>query len=69
MSRGVADLWEHRTIDLVPFRPATVVRYLLRDDRVHRWAATAPALYHLALVHAFSRRTVERVEAQVLRRL
>ncbi|WP_037835352.1 MULTISPECIES: hypothetical protein [unclassified Streptomyces] len=69
MSRGVADRWEHQTIDFVPFRPTTVVRYLLRDDRVHRWAATAPALYHLALVHAFSRRTVERVEAQILRRL
>ncbi|MEU1849268.1 hypothetical protein ABZ499_08280 [Streptomyces sp. NPDC019990] len=40
-----------------------------RDDRVHRWAATAPALDHLALVRAFSRRTVGRVEAQVLRRL
>ncbi|MET9391891.1 hypothetical protein ABZY20_15985 [Streptomyces sp. NPDC006624] len=69
MSRGVADRWEHQTIDFVPFRPAAVVRYLVREDRVHRWAPTAPALFHLALVHAFSRRTVERVEAQVLRRL
>jgi hypothetical protein len=68
-ARGVADRWEHQTIDFVPFRPTTVVRYLLRDDRVHRWAPTAPALYHLALVHVFSRRTVERVEAQILRRL
>jgi hypothetical protein len=69
MSRGVADRWEHQTIDYVPFRPATVVRYLLREDRVHRWAATAPALLHLALVHAYSRPLVERVEAQILRRL
>ncbi len=69
MSRGVADRWEHGTIDFVPFRPATVLRYLLRDDRIHRWAATAPALFHLALVHAFSRSTVERVAAQIVRRL
>jgi len=53
----------------VPFRPATVFRYLLREDRVHQWAATAPALFHLALVHTFSRSTVERVAAQVIRRL
>lgn len=69
MSRGVADRWEHQTIDYVPFRPATVVRYLLREDRVHRWAPLAPALFHLSLVHAFSRTLVERVEAQVVRRL
>lgn len=69
MSRGVADRWEHQTIDFVPFNPARVVRYLLRNDRIHRWAATAPALYHLALVHAFSRSAVERAEAQILRRL
>ncbi|MFI5567933.1 hypothetical protein ACIA6T_11345 [Streptomyces sp. NPDC051740] len=69
MSRGVADRWEHRTIDFVPFRPATVVRYLLREDRVHRWAVTAPTLFHLALVHAFGRSTVERVETRILRRL
>jgi ADP-ribose pyrophosphatase YjhB (NUDIX family) len=69
MSRGVADRWEHQTIDHVPFKPATVVRYMLRDDRVHRWAPLAPALFHLALVHAYSRTLVERVEAQVVRRL
>jgi hypothetical protein len=69
ISRGVADRWEHQTIDYVPFRPATVVRYMLRDARVHRWAPVAPALFHLALVHAFSRSLVERVEAQVVRRL
>ncbi|MFF4015591.1 hypothetical protein [Streptomyces sp. NPDC001843] len=69
MSRGVADRWEHDTIDYVPFRPAPVVRYMLREDRVHRWAPLAPALFHLCLVHVFSRASVERVEAQVLRRL
>lgn len=69
MSRGVADRWEHETIEYVPFRPATVVKYLLREDRVHRWAPLAPALFHLSLVHAFSRTLVERVEAQCLRRL
>ncbi|MET7377747.1 hypothetical protein ABZT08_02815 [Streptomyces sp. NPDC005526] len=69
MSRGVADRWEHQTIDYVPFRPAPVVRYMMREDRVHRWAPLAPALFHLALVHAYSRTLVERVEAQVLRRL
>lgn len=69
MSRGVADRWEHQTIDYVPFRPASVVRYLLREDRIHRWAPLAPALFHLALVHVFSRTPVERVEAQIVRRL
>lgn len=69
MSRGVADRWEHQTIDYVPFRPAPVVRYMLRDDRIHRWAPLAPALFHLSLVHAYSRTLVERVEAQVIRRL
>ncbi|MGX4690956.1 hypothetical protein JNUCC63_17520 [Streptomyces sp. JNUCC 63] len=69
MSRGVADRWEHQTIDYVPFRPAAVVRYMLRNDRVHRWAPLAPALFHLSLVHAYSRTLVERVEAQVIRRL
>ncbi|WP_141206721.1 hypothetical protein [Streptomyces griseorubiginosus] len=69
MSRGVADRWEHQTIDYVPFRPATVVRYMLRTDRIHRWAPLAPSLFHLSLVHAYGRTLVERVEAQVLRRL
>jgi hypothetical protein len=68
MSRGVADRWEHQTIDYVPFRPATVVKYMLRADRVHRWAPLAPALFHLALVHVHSRTPVERATAQIVRR-
>ncbi|MER8236184.1 hypothetical protein ACIRQY_23310 [Streptomyces sp. NPDC101490] len=68
LSRGVADRWEHQTIDLVPFRAATVAGYLLHTDRVHRWAPTAPALFHLALVHVHGRAAVERAEAQVVRR-
>ncbi|MFJ9818410.1 hypothetical protein ACIRU3_24725 [Streptomyces sp. NPDC101151] len=69
MSRGVADRWEHQTIDYVPFRPAAVVTYMLRADRVHRWAPLAPALLHLSLVHVYGRTFVERVESQILRRL
>lgn len=69
MSRGVADRWEHQTIDYVPFRAAEVARYLLRTDRVHRWAPLAPELFHLALVHVHGRTAVERAEAQVVRRL
>ncbi|MEV7471290.1 hypothetical protein AB0O20_33020 [Streptomyces kronopolitis] len=69
ISRGVADRWEHQTIDYVPFRPATVVKYMLRTNRIHRWAPLAPSLFHLSLVHAYGRTLVERVEAQVLRRL
>ncbi|WP_055699847.1 MULTISPECIES: hypothetical protein [Streptomyces] len=69
MSRGVADRWEHQTIDCVPFRPATVVKYMLRADRIHRWAPLAPALFHLALVHVYSRTAVERAGAQILRRM
>ncbi|MGA5041595.1 hypothetical protein ACPCA8_31730 [Streptomyces capoamus] len=69
MSRGVADRWEHQTIDYVPFRPASVIKYLLRTDRIHRWAPLAPALFHLALVHVYSRTSVERAAAQVVRRM
>ncbi|MFI1354965.1 hypothetical protein ACH4TV_15555 [Streptomyces sp. NPDC020898] len=69
MSRGVADRWEHQTIDYVPFRPAEVARFLLHADRIHRWAPLAPALFHLALVHVHGRTPVERAEAQVVRRL
>ncbi|MEU9864775.1 hypothetical protein AB0D99_28250 [Streptomyces sp. NPDC047971] len=69
MSRGVADRWEHQAVDYVPFRSADVTRYLLRPDRVHRWAPLAPALFHLALVHVHGRTSVERAEAQAVRRL
>jgi hypothetical protein len=69
MSRGVADRWEHHTIDYVPFRPTTVAKYMLRTNRIHRWAPLAPSLFHLTLVHTYGRTLVERVEAQVLRRL
>lgn len=69
MSRGVADRWEHQTIDYVPFRPAAVVTYMLRADRIHRWAPLAPALFHLALVHVYGRTPVERAEAQAVRRM
>ncbi|MFE5582335.1 hypothetical protein [Kitasatospora sp. NPDC056531] len=68
LSRGVADRWEHETIDYVPFRAATVAGYLLHPDRIHRWAPAAPALFHLALVHVHGRATVERAEAQAVRR-
>ncbi|MFF9014483.1 hypothetical protein ACF09C_16120 [Streptomyces sp. NPDC014870] len=69
MSRGVADRWEHQTVEYVPFRSADVTRYLLRPDRIHRWAPLAPALFHLALVHVHGRASVERAEAQAVRRL
>lgn len=69
MSRGVADRWEHQTIDYIPFRPTPVFKYMLRADRIHRWAPLAPALLHLALVHVFSRTSVERAGAQVVRRM
>ncbi|MFH8567574.1 hypothetical protein [Streptomyces sp. NPDC017993] len=69
MSRGVADRWEHQTVDYVPFRSAEVAKYLLRPDRIHRWAPLAPALFHLALVHTHGRASVERAEAQAVRRL
>ncbi|MFJ9894093.1 hypothetical protein ACIQPR_12265 [Streptomyces sp. NPDC091280] len=69
MSRGVADRWEHQTIDFVPFRPSAVIKYMLRADRVHRWAPLAPALFHLALVHVHSRTPVERAAAQTIRRM
>ncbi|MBT2439888.1 hypothetical protein J7E93_07065 [Streptomyces sp. ISL-36] len=69
LSRGVADRWEHQTIEYVPFRSVDVARYLLRPDRIHRWAPLAPALFHLALVHVHGRTSVERAEAQAVRRM
>ncbi|WP_189601771.1 hypothetical protein [Streptomyces lateritius] len=69
LSRGVADRWEHQTIEYVPFRSADVARYLLRPDRIRLWAPLAPALFHLALVHVHGRSSVERAEAQAVRRL
>ncbi|MGW3102709.1 hypothetical protein [Streptomyces sp. NPDC001100] len=39
ISRGVADGWEHQAIDFVPFRTSTVIKYMLRADRIHRWVA------------------------------
>ncbi|MGF1429876.1 hypothetical protein [Kitasatospora sp. LaBMicrA B282] len=68
LSRGVADRWEHQSFDYVPFRAATVATYLLHPERIHRWAPVAPALFHLALVHVYGRATVERAEAQAVRR-
>ncbi|MGW0120503.1 hypothetical protein [Streptomyces sp. NPDC003327] len=69
MSRGVADRWEHQAIEYVPFRTADVTRFLLAPERLHRWAPVAPALFHLALVHVHGRASVERTQAQVVRRL
>ncbi|WP_328943128.1 hypothetical protein OG259_17680 [Streptomyces sp. NBC_00250] len=69
MSRGVADRWEHDTIEYVPFRTADVTRHLLSPERRHRWAPLAPSLFHLALVHAHGRASVERGEAQAVRRM
>ncbi|WP_245237405.1 hypothetical protein RFN58_00390 [Streptomyces iakyrus] len=69
IARGVADRWEHQSIEYVPFRPADVVRHLLRPDRIHRWAPVTPALFHLALVHTHGRSAVERAETQAIRRL
>ncbi|MEV7520689.1 hypothetical protein [Streptomyces sp. NPDC091371] len=68
MSRGVPDRWEHQSIEYVPFRSTEVIRYLLRPDRIHRWAPVAPSLFHLALVHVHGRASVERAEAQAVRR-
>lgn len=69
ISHGVADRWEHQTVEFVPFTPTDVTRYLLRPDRLHRWAPLAPSLFHLALVYVHSRTPVERAEARVIRRL
>ncbi|MFF5975671.1 hypothetical protein ACFY7C_29595 [Streptomyces sp. NPDC012769] len=69
MSRGVADRWEHQDIAYVPFRTADVTRFLLDPERLHQWAPVAPSLFHLALVHVHGRASVERAEAQVVRRM
>lgn len=67
MSRGVADRWEAQTTDFVPFRPAAVITYLLRADRVDRWTPVAPSLFHLALVRGYGRTPVERAVARIVR--
>ncbi|MEV5106469.1 hypothetical protein ACFQ7G_09390 [Streptomyces massasporeus] len=69
ITRGVADRWEHQSIEYVPFHPADVVRHLLRPDRIRRWAPVTPAQFHLAVVHTHGRTAVERAEAQAIRRL
>jgi hypothetical protein len=66
-SRGVPDKWEHQDLDFVKFDIDTVIRHLLRADRIDRWSSIAPPLFYLALVRRYGRAAVERVSARVIR--
>jgi hypothetical protein len=66
-SRGVPDKWEHQDLDFVKFEIDTVIRHLLRADRIDRWSSIAPPLFYLALVRRYGRAAVERASARVIR--
>ena len=66
ISRGAPDKWEHDEIDFSPFAPEAVLRYLLREDRIGRWSAAAPALYYMSLIRRYGKPRVERAVATVL---
>jgi hypothetical protein len=65
--RGVPDKWEHDRVDFVRFEIESVVRYLLRADRIDRWSSVGPPVFYLALVRRYGRAAVERRTARVLR--
>lgn len=67
ISRGVPDRWEHERFDFVEFKPHSVLRYLLREDKLSDWASGAPSLFYLSLVREYGRIAVERAAAEVLR--
>ncbi len=66
LSRGAPDKWEHDEIDFSPFAPESVIRYLLRDDRIGRWGAAAPALFYISLIRRYGKSRVERAAGAVL---
>jgi hypothetical protein len=68
-SRGVPDKWEHDQVELVPFDVDSVVRHLLRPDRVDEWSSVGPPLFYLALIRRYGRARVERVAARIVRSL
>lgn len=59
-TRGVADKWEHNTVEVVPFTIEAVIDYLLRPERRECWTPPAPPLYYLTLVRRIAARVVLR---------
>ncbi|BCJ67455.1 hypothetical protein [Polymorphospora rubra] len=66
ISRGAPDKWEHEELDFTPFAPESVISYLLRDDRINQWAASAPGLFYMSLIRRFGKIRVERALTKVL---
>lgn len=67
-TRGIADKWEHDTVETVPFSIEAVIDYLMRSDRRDYWTPAAPPLYYLALVRRYGRARVERIAARTVTR-
>lgn len=67
VSRGIEDGWEHPEFDYVPFKPNPVLRYLLRADRISKWAPAAPVLFYLSLVNSYGRREVDEAAGRLSR--
>ncbi|REF00803.1 caspase family protein [Thermomonospora umbrina] len=68
-SRGVADKYEHDEHALVPFEVADIVEFMFCEERRTLWAATAPAVFFLALVYQYGRTVVEDESLRTFARL
>ena len=64
-SRGAPDKWENQELRLVPFAIKPVLRFLADGHRAGELAPALPAVVHLALVHRYGRRAVERAAAKM----
>lgn len=69
LSRGIEDTFEHKEFEYVPFEPAPVLRYILREDRRRDWGQSAPVLFYLSLVNTHGRRKIDADAARVLAEL
>ena len=67
-TRGVADKWESQELKLIPFEIGPVCEFIAAEHAKDNLAPHTPALVHLALVHRYGRRTVEREALRTLRR-
>ncbi|MEU4694722.1 hypothetical protein [Actinoplanes sp. NPDC023714] len=66
-SRGVPDKWESEELRMVPFQIGPVLEFLAAEHRAGTLTSYLPAVVHLALVHRFGRRAVERAAAKMPR--
>ena len=66
-SRGAPDKWENTELRMVPFEIAPVLRFIADGHRRGDVSPGLPMIAHLALVHRFGRRAVERAATRLLR--